>query len=133
MTRFQDLHAITSADLDAAIVRNDPDELLLVPITAALIAEEPTLAVETCVRLSRHVVPGIRANAIVSLGHLARRFRVLDEQQARPVIEMGLRDEDEEVRSAALSAADEIHQFLHWTFPGHIFGSSGPPREQGGP
>lgn len=126
MTRFQDLHAITSADLDAAIDRNDPDELLLVPITAALLAADPGLAAGACVRLSRHAVPGIRANAIVSLGHLARRFRVLDEQQARPVIEMGLRDDDEEVRSAAGSAADEIHQFLHWTFPGHIYGSSGP-------
>lgn len=131
MTRFQDLHAITFADLEAAISRNEPDELLLVPITAALLAEEPALAVETCIRLSRHAVSGIRANAIISLGHLARRFRVLDEQQTRPVIELGLQDDDEEVRSAARSAADEIHQFLHWTFPGHVFGSSVPPGEQG--
>lgn len=133
MTRFQDLHAITAADVDAAIVRNDPDELLLVPITAALLAEEPALAVEACVRLSRHAVPGIRAHAVVSLGHLARRFHVLDEQRARPVIEMGLRDDSEEVRSAARSAADEVHQFLYWTFPGHIFGSSGSAGEQRGP
>ncbi|MHB8846562.1 MAG: hypothetical protein ACYC7L_17655 [Nitrospirota bacterium] len=85
MTRFQDLHAITPADLDAAIVRNDPDELLLVPITAALLAEEPSLAVGACVRLSRHCLSGIRANAVVSLGHLARRIRSLDERLVRPV------------------------------------------------
>jgi hypothetical protein len=128
MTRFQDLSAITAADLEAAIDRNDPDELVLVPITAALLAEDPIPVIDACVRLSRHAVPRIRANAIVSLGHLARRFRSLDEQQVRPVIEAGLRDDDEVTRSSAQSAADEIHQFLHWTFPGHVFGCSDPCR-----
>lgn len=113
-----------AADLEAALGRDDPDELLLVPITAALLAVDPAPVAEACVRLSRHADPRIRANALVSLGHLARRFRRLDEQQVRPVIEAGLRDGDEGTRSAALSAADEIHQFLHWTFPGHTFGSA---------
>jgi len=128
MTRFQDLSVITTADLEAAIDRNDPDELILVPITAALLAEDPGPAVDACVRLSRHAVPRIRANAIASLGHLARRFRRLDEGLVRPVIEDGLRDDAEMIRSSAQSAADEIHQFLHWTFPGHTFGCSDPCR-----
>jgi HEAT repeat protein len=123
MIRFQDLSTVTDADIEAAIARDDPNELPLVPLTVTLLTADPAAAAAVCSRLAGHEDPRVRANAIVSLGHLARRFRSLDEKQVRPVIEAGLRDDDEGTRSAALSAADEIHQFLHWTFPGHTYGS----------
>jgi hypothetical protein len=126
MTRFQDLSIITNTDIEAAIARDDPNELPLVPLTVALLTADPAAAAAVCSRLAGHENPRVRANAIVSLGHLARRFRKLDEGLVRPVIEAGLRDDDEVARSSAQSAADEIHQFLHWTFPGHTFGHSDP-------
>jgi len=121
-TRFQDLTAFTAADIEAALQRNDPGELALAPITAALLATEVGLAMELCCRLARHREPSVRGNAMASLGHLARRFGRLDEPRVRPIIEDGLQDPDQAVRTLATSAADEIHQFLHWNFSGHTYG-----------
>jgi hypothetical protein len=58
----------------------------------------------------------------MSLGHLARRFRTLDEKTVKPIIEQALLDKDEYIRMNAKSAADEIHQFLHWKIDGHSYG-----------
>lgn len=120
--RFQDLASFTAADVDAAIGRNDLAELALVPITVALLAQDLAMATDICCRLAVHEDPAVRGNAIASLGHLARRFRVLDERRVRPLLEAGLRDPDAYVRSNAKSAADEAHQFLHWTIAGHVYG-----------
>jgi len=120
--RFQDLDRFTPADVEAAISRSDPEELPLVPLTLALLADGPDLAETVCIRLARHEIPSVRGNAVVALGHLARRFRRLDEPQVRPLLEAALQDPDATVRLLAKSAADEVHQFLHWTIAGHIFG-----------
>jgi HEAT repeat protein len=120
--RFQDLESFTAADVEAALQRNDPSELALVPITAALLARDVALAMDVCCRLARDPAPPVRGSAVVSLGHLARRFGMLDEHRVRPLLEEALRDPDEGVRSLAKSAADEVHQFLHWTIAGHTYG-----------
>lgn len=120
--RFQDLETFTNGDIEAAIRRNHPDELPLVPITIALVSVDRESAEDTCLLLASHENPEVRGNAVVCLGHLARRFRTLDEKRVRPVIESALRDNDEYVRSNAKSAADEIHQFLGWHIDGHVYG-----------
>lgn len=119
---FQDLSAFSSEDVEAAICRNDPRELPLVPVTIALLADGPSPAQDLCIRLAHHAAPLVRGNAVIALGHLARRFRVLDEIRVRPLIEAALADPEPRVRVLAKSAADEIHQFLHWTIAGHSFG-----------
>jgi hypothetical protein len=120
--RFQDLARFTRDDVEAAIARNDPDELQFVPITVALSSPELALAQEVCLKLCTHDHLKVRGNAIMSLGHLARRFRSLDEDKVRPLLESALNDKDEYVKMLAKSAADEIHQFLHWQIKGHIYG-----------
>jgi hypothetical protein len=120
--RFQDLARFTRDDVDAAITRNDPDELQFVPITVALSSSELALAQEVCLKLCTHEHHKVRGNAVMSLGHLARRFRALDEDKVRPILELALNDKDEYVKMLAKSAADEIHQFLHWQLSGHIYG-----------
>jgi hypothetical protein len=119
--RFQDLARFTRDDVDAAITRNDPDELQFVPITVALSSSELALAQEVCLKLCTHEHHKVRGNAVMSLGHLARRFRALDEDKVRPILESALNDKDEYVKMLAKSAADEIHQFLHWQLPGYIY------------
>ena len=119
--RFQDLTAITAADVEAALGRSDPAELALMPITVALLAQDLVLASDVCCLLATHADPLVRGNAIASLGHLARRFRSLDEQRIKPLLESALRDAEDSVRSSAKSAADEVHQFLHWTIAGHVY------------
>jgi hypothetical protein len=120
--RFQDLASFTSDDVNAAIARNDPDELPFVPIMVALSAPELAQAQEVCLKLCAHEHHKVRGNAVMSLGHLARRFRALDEDKVRPVLESALDDKDEYVKMLAKSAADEIHQFLYWRISGHRYG-----------
>ena len=120
--RLQDLASFTPQDIEAAIARNAPDEIPLVPLTVAMLSDDGTAAMHVCVRLARHDDPQVRANALISLGHLARRFRSLDEALVKPLVEEGLRDPDDAVRILAKSAADEIHQFLHWAIAGHVYG-----------
>jgi HEAT repeat protein len=122
MTRFQDLATFTLDDVRAAIARNSPDELPLVPLTVAMISADLAPALEVLIELAGAENAQVRGNALISLGHLARRFRALDEARVRPLIETGLADPDASVRALAKSAADEIHQFLHWTFAGHVYG-----------
>lgn len=122
ITRFQDLEHFTAADIDAAIERNDPHELQMVSVTVALACPDQTAAQEVCLKLSRHRHNKVRGNAIMSLGHLARRFRALDEGAVKPLIESALRDADEYVRTRAKSAADEIHQFQGWSIACHVYG-----------
>ncbi len=120
--RFQDLERFTASDIDAAIERNDPHELQLVSVTVALACPDQPAAQDACLKLSRHTHHKVRGNAIMSLGHLARRFRTLDEGAVKPLIETALRDGDEYVSTRAKSAADEIHQFLGWSIAGHKYG-----------
>jgi len=120
--RFQELERFTARDIDAALERNDPQELQLVSVTVALACPDQAAAQDACLRLSRHAHNKVRGNAVMSLGHLARRFRTLDEQVVKPLIESALHDADEYVRTRAKSAADEIHQFLGWSIAGHVYG-----------
>lgn len=122
MIRLQDLEQFSQDDVEAAILRNEPDELKLVPVTVALAFPNHNFAEAVCVRLFSHYDPKVRGNSLISLGHLARQFHVLDESVVKPLIERGLCDEDEYVRVHAKSAADEIHQFLHWQIEGHVYG-----------
>ncbi len=103
-------------------MRDDPGELQLVPITIALVCPDCFAAQAVCIKLSSHGLNKVRAHALMSLGHLARRFRALDEKTVKPIIEQALGDRDDYVRSHARSAADEIHQFLHWQIAGHVYG-----------
>lgn len=122
MQKVQDLSNITNEDILAALSRNDPEELQLLPIVVALSYPDRLTAQSVCVTLSLNSYNKIRGNALVSLGYLARRFRALDEPVVRPLIENGIRDSDRSIREQARSAADEIHQFLHWTISGHVYG-----------
>jgi hypothetical protein len=120
--RFQDLEQFTNDDVEAAIIRNDPEELQFVPVTIALTSSDPSYAQEVCMKLAVHGDNKVRGNAIISLGHIARRFRRLSEHEVKPIIESALMDADETVRVLAKSAADEIHQFLGWAIAGHVYG-----------
>jgi hypothetical protein len=122
MRKFQDLDTFTERDVEDALRRNEDDEISLVPLTIALGETDPAYAQQVCLRLAADHRSLVRGNALASLGHLARRFRSLDELPVKKVIEAGLVDADEYVRISAKSSADEIHQFLGWTFQNHAYG-----------
>lgn len=120
--KFQDLEIITPKEVNLTLIRNDPEELQLVSVTLALSDLDFNFTQSVCVQLCSNSNSKVLENALVSLGHLARRFRHLDEQTIKPLIESSLRNPDEYVRGCAKSAADEIHQFLHWQIAGHTYG-----------
>ncbi len=127
VTKFQDLDRISENDIDAAVKRNDPEELALMSITIALTGPDQRLAENICLLLATHAQNRIRAHAVMSLGYLARRFRKLDEKRVKPVIESALAESDEYVHTHAQAAADEICQFLHWDIKGHVYGPGPDP------
>jgi hypothetical protein len=106
---------ITSADVEAAIASGDIDRLQVLPVVLALHHPDRDRATQVCERLAAHPDPGVRGNAVLGFGHLARRFGSL-EDRTRLTVERALVDPDAYVRGHAHSAAEDMMQFLGWRF-----------------
>jgi hypothetical protein len=83
-------------------------------VLAVALHDEADWAVAFCERFARHTEAGIRGSALLGFGHLARRFRRLNGECVRPLLEAGLVDPDPWVRGQAESAADDVESFLGW-------------------
>ena len=103
----------TSDDVGDAIARNDSLVLRQMVIGVALHWHDLAEAERVCARLSDHSNEEVRGNAILGLGHLARRFGSLS-LDLSSVISEGARDESEYVRGQAWAAADDVNHFLGW-------------------
>ena len=66
------------------------------------------------IQLARHRSAGVRASAIASFGHLARRFGRLDPGRVRRLVQIALHDPSAAVRARADDAADDLLTFLGW-------------------
>jgi hypothetical protein len=108
----------TTADIEGAIARDEPDELLHVPILVSLDPPDCAWAQEICIRLAAHPHVTVRGNAVLAFGHLARTCGALDEARVRPLIESALIDPDDYVRGQAHAAADDVAHFLGWRIGG---------------
>ena len=86
--RYEPIDPMSREDVAAALGRAEPEELLRVVLAVALHAQDLAWASEVCLQLARHQHFNVRGNAILGLGHLARRFGRLD-PVARDVIEEG--------------------------------------------
>lgn len=60
--------------------------------------------------------PLVRGNALLSFGHMARRFGQLPPEPVYDLVAHGLADADVHVRGQADAAADDLEQFLGWHF-----------------
>ena len=112
--RYEPIPELTRTEVEAAIARDDPDELLRAVLAAALQAEDGAWAEDVCARLAAHPHPDVRGNAVLGLGHLARVHGRLDRERAMPLLEAALADADEHVRGQADAAADDVEHFLGW-------------------
>jgi hypothetical protein len=113
--KYEPVEFISEADVEAAIARDDPDELLYVPIALGLHAEDLEWAQAVCIRLAAHAHFNVRGNAVLAFGHLARRFRRLDRTAVEPLVRQALTDADEYVRGQAMDAAGDLAHFLGWS------------------
>lgn len=89
-----------------------PEALAQAIIAISLYHARATEAQAFCVRFAQHDNATVRGNALLALGHLARRHRVLDRKVCEPLLRKGLEDPSAYVRGHAISALDDIKQFL---------------------
>lgn len=111
--QYEAIAPVTERELQEALARNAPDELQLVALAVALHEPDADRAFATCARLAEHPDLGVRGNAMLGFGHIARLHRRLDER-ALPMIEAGLQDPAAWVRGQADSAAGELQVLLGW-------------------
>jgi hypothetical protein len=108
--------AVFRARVEDAIDRDDPAELADLAAEIGISGEPFAWAQSCCVELARHRSAGVRAGAIASFGHLARRFGRLDPGRVRNLVEIALHDPSPAVRARADDAADDLLTFLGWEF-----------------
>ena len=108
--------AMFRARVEDAIDRDDPAELADLAAEIGITGVPWEWAQSCCIELARHRSAGVRASAIASLGHLARRFGRLDPGRVRRLVEVALFDPSAAVRARADDAADDLLTFLGWEF-----------------
>jgi hypothetical protein len=102
--------------VEEAILRDDPLELEGLVLDVALEGGEREWAEACCAQLARHRSALVRGNAVLGLGHLARRFGQLDPRRTRRLVAIALCDRSDYVRGQAESAARDLETFLRWSF-----------------
>jgi hypothetical protein len=111
---YEPIPEMEKNEIEVAINRNNPEELLYAVLSAALYAEDWQWAQDVCLRLAKHEHYNVRGNAILGFGHIARIHGKLDEDKIKPLIELALNDSHEFVRGQASSAIDDVNFFLGW-------------------
>ena len=114
--KYEKIPELSHAEIEAAILRDNPNELLYAVLSAALYSEDSAWAEDVCVRLAAHEHFNVRGNAILGFAHIARIDKKLDEAKVNPLIESALEDESEYVRGQAEGTKDDIKHFLRWRF-----------------
>ncbi len=104
----------TVEEMEEAIERNVPEELLYVPVWITMDPPDCEWAQNVCIKLSTHEDFNVRGNAILGFGHLARTCGKLTENIVKPLIEKALKDNNEYVRGQAEGAAEDIEHYLKW-------------------
>jgi hypothetical protein len=102
--------------VEDALERDDPAELAEIAPEIGLEGEPWEWAQSCCIQLSRHHSAGVRAGAVSSVGHLARRIGRLDPGRVRRLMQIALYDPSAAVRERAADAADDLLTFLGWEF-----------------
>jgi len=110
--QYEPIREVSRDDAELSITRNNPDELAVVVLSVALNWDELSWAESFCFSLSVHANEFVRGNAILGLGHLARRFGRLDSPASKSAVTQALTDISEYVRGQADSAHDDLKQFL---------------------
>jgi hypothetical protein len=114
--KYEEIQQMSAEQIDSIILRNQPDELLIAVLSAALYADDVKWAEDVCAKLANHENDNVRGNAILGFGHIARIHGKLTESKVRPLVEAALRDNSKYVRGHADAAADDIAHFLGWNF-----------------
>jgi hypothetical protein len=104
----------TRADVERVIERDDPTEVLYVPIIVGMNAPDcgAEWAEEVCIRLAAHMDPRVRANAQTGLGHVVRTVGQISDNRVFTILEQCIADEDAQVRANARDAIEDLRVFI---------------------
>lgn len=116
--RFDEIGPLTKEQVQFVLQNGDSSEISKLAVSVSMFESDRLFAEELCVRLAGHDDPQIRGNAILGLGHIATRFRLLANEQCKAIIEAALKDDSEYVRGQAWAAADDVTHFLDWRLEG---------------
>ena len=109
--RYQPIPELSRAEVEEALCHNS-EHLSTAVLSAALFSDDCGWAESICIRAASNKKPTVRGNAILGLGHIARRFGDFNQPQVTTkIIETALSDYSEYVRGQAESAADDISAF----------------------
>ena len=110
MSVIRTLNHYEREDVERALEHNHAEELRSVVVAVALSDPDYAFAHELCIRLAQHEDPTVRGNALLGVGHLARRFGQASDE-ARSLVNAGLQDRDPHVKAQSESAFDDIQVF----------------------
>ncbi|WP_374691892.1 hypothetical protein [Accumulibacter sp.] len=104
----------SNEDVEAVLLRGDPEELFYVPIVVGTNAPAcgAEWAEQVCVRLSSHPNPTVRGNALLGIGHIARTCLELRDVRSVQAVQQGQHDLDPYVRGHSEDAISDIKHFL---------------------
>jgi hypothetical protein len=107
--RYVEPEVPDQARLDAALNTDDVEALRNMVVAVTMLADD-SQATELVRRLLVHEDPIARGNAILGVGHLARRFGSVAPDLV-PMVQAAARDRFDHVRGHAASAADDMSMF----------------------
>jgi hypothetical protein len=116
--KYEPLPDWSDDQIRAIIERGEPHELLYVPLVVSMNPSSRVQAEQICLRLASHSDAAVRGNALEGFGHIARIFRSLNRRLIETVVETGMNDPDDWVRTKANDAANDIEWFCGWVFRG---------------
>jgi hypothetical protein len=105
-----------SAELDAALNTDDVDALRRMVIAVTALGEDADRATGLVRQLLRHKDELVRGNAVLGIGHIARRFGSVP-ADLLPRLRAAKTDPSDYVRGHAASAADDLRMFGHIDIP----------------
>jgi hypothetical protein len=114
--RYDPVQPVTLVEAQALLSNGDFERLATAVIAVGLEGNDANSATHFLLRAAACSDPVVRGNALLALGHLARRLGGLDEERVRPPMLQGVRDPDAYVRGQAQAAMDDLEQFLGWHF-----------------
>jgi len=105
----------TSVDVAAALLETGTeDQASRAILAAALHSSDQDALLALLLRAAKSRSALTRGNAILGLGHLARRFSSLDRILVAPTLREALSDPDQYVRGHATSAVEDARTFAGW-------------------
>ena len=115
---YRPLEALSQAEIDNIIERNQLEELMLLPLSVGEYHSNWKYAQQICVKLCEHEHASIRANAVLGFGYIARTKGCLEKHIVKPLILRELRSNPEH-SGRIMDAISDINLYMDWQIGKH--------------